>query len=203
MELGSCLHPTLHPTPGFTIFSQWLVPVLFSCVFSRDIWSQEIGITRCWELRFPLPYRSAWGRGDCAGTGQELLLRFPHPTELFENRKSFFFFFFPLPLWLITRYIVPCAVQWHLSVYPSHVCLYLIIPNSQSFPSPQAATSLLCLFLRYSFVLCFRVLIVTSGPWCSGHMHVGPEPSKRKALRPERTQALHWGGVDFLSLGPK
>ena len=69
VQLGSCLHPTPHPTPGFTIFSQWLVPVLFSYVFSRDIWSQEPGITRCGScvppnlqiflVPFPLPQHAA------------------------------------------------------------------------------------------------------------------------------------------------
>lgn len=93
VELGSCLHPTLHPTPGFTIFSQWLVPVLFSCVFSRDIWSQEPGITRCWELRSPSPTDLLGGGVTVRGTGQELLLRFPHPTELFGKPEVILFFF--------------------------------------------------------------------------------------------------------------
>ena len=100
--------------------------------------------------------------------------------------------------------MVPRAAQQH----PSCVCLHLIIPNSQSFPPPGNHKSVVFLFPQiHSFVLYFRVLlIVTSGPCCSGHMRVAQSCPKGEVC-PEDIKdtgfALGRGGFSSLSLGPK
>lgn len=80
-------------------------------------------------------------------------------------------------------------------------------PKLPILPSPRHP-QVCCVFVPqiHAFVLYFRVfLIVNLGPGVQATC-VWPRvvQKERRVPRPERTQALHWGGEDFLlSLGPK
>ena len=202
VQLGSCLHPTPHPTPGFTIFSQWLVPVLFSYVFSRDIWSQEPGITRCGSC-VPPNLQIFLGAGWlCVELGMSYCWASLTQQSYSENRKSFFFFSFPL--WFIKD------PEWFPARHSSTFCLPILCmfasdnPKLPILPSPrQPQVCRVFVSQIHSFVLYFRVLlIVTSGPCCSGHMRVAQSCPKGevcpKAIK-DTGFALGRGGFSSLS----